>query len=141
MIDKDSRPSGRHLAKTKEYVEVLLPALRYLARRHGYALAVHGSLERDIDLIAVPWQEYAQDAVSLVSAMRRACEAITGFAAWPNEWTEGSESPKPIGAADNPNQKPHGRMAWSILLGGGPYIDISVMPRITPPPKDNDGAP
>lgn len=33
--------------------------IRKLAREVGYAIGVHGSLERDLDLIAVPWVEEA----------------------------------------------------------------------------------
>jgi hypothetical protein len=44
-------------------VDILLPALREVARRFGYALAVHGSLEWDIDLVAVPWCENAPDGL------------------------------------------------------------------------------
>ena len=36
-----------------------------------------------------------------------------------------------------PGMKPHGRLCWSFHLGGGPYIDLSVMPLapqiLTPP--------
>ena len=42
--------------------EPLIPDIdrvRALAREVGYAIGVHGSLERDVDLIAVPWVEEA----------------------------------------------------------------------------------
>lgn len=39
------------------YAAALYPDLCPLFHRHGYALAVHGSLARDFDLIAVPWRE------------------------------------------------------------------------------------
>ena len=39
------------------YAAALYPDLAEIAREHGYALAVHGSLARDFDLIAVPWRE------------------------------------------------------------------------------------
>jgi hypothetical protein len=37
------------------YAAALYPELSEIARSHGYALAVHGSLARDFDLICVPW--------------------------------------------------------------------------------------
>lgn len=46
MGEHDTRPSEDHIRKTQRLVVVLLPALREVARRNGYALAVHGSLER-----------------------------------------------------------------------------------------------
>jgi len=35
-----------------------------------------------------------------------------------------------------PGMKPHGRLCWSIHLGSGPVLDISVMPRTDPPFPD-----
>jgi len=37
------------------YAAALYPDLAAICISHGYALAVHGSLARDFDLIAVPW--------------------------------------------------------------------------------------
>ena len=39
------------------YAAAIYPKLCGLFQKHGYALAVHGSLARDFDLIAVPWAE------------------------------------------------------------------------------------
>lgn len=35
----------------------MYPELAEVARKHGYALTVHGSLRKDFDLFAVPWVE------------------------------------------------------------------------------------
>ena len=124
MIGKDPRPGEDHINRTREYVRILLPALREVARRNGYALAVHGSLERDIDLIAVPWRDSAVGASYLVTRMFEVCKVVTG-AVWPGQ--EGDAVPVP-------ETKPCGRLAWAIRFPGdegGPYIDLSVMP---PPP-------
>ena len=37
------------------YAAALYPDLAAICIKHGYALAVHGSLARDFDLVAVPW--------------------------------------------------------------------------------------
>ena len=89
----------------------MLPRLTTVAREYGYALAVHGSLQRDLDLIAVPWSEVAVPAEDLIFAI---ANSAGGFM-FPHE--KGIE-------------KPHGRRAWVIHLGAGMYIDLSVMPRI-----------
>jgi len=95
-----------------------IDAMRDAAKAKGYALGVHGSLARDIDLIAVPWSEDAASAEDVAEAIRAAAEKAN-----------------PLGvcfAGDgdtNPRPKPHGRLCWSFHLGGGPYIDLSVMPR------------
>jgi hypothetical protein len=83
-----------------------------VARRHGYALCVHGSLNRDLDVVAVPWTSDAIDADELAEALRHECD----------------------GKYSNNSPKPHGRKAWAFQLGGGPWVDLSVMPRRKPAP-------
>jgi hypothetical protein len=108
----------------------LLAAARVAARRHGYALAIHGSLSRDLDLVAIPWVVKAATNEDLVEAVREAVHGcifvgplhpMAGKPGWevhPNRQVGG-----------NPSVRPHGRYAWSIhLLGTGTYLDLSVMP-------------
>lgn len=99
----------------------LYPALVRCAREMGYALALHGSMERDFDLIAVPWTAEARPAAELVAEVVRLVDGYvkTDINAEPGDYTE-----------RNPEPKPHGRLAWAILLGRDRYIDLSVMPRI-----------
>lgn len=49
----------------------VIDEVREIAREHGYALGVHGSMRenRDIDLIAVPWTRKARACSSLVKAV------------------------------------------------------------------------
>lgn len=90
----------------------LYPQLAEIARRHGYALAVHGSLGRDMDLICVPWAE-------TVSEPRAVIDAITSKLAI-----------ELVGDAGTP--KNHGREAWTIAVGFGEcFIDLSFTPRVT----------
>lgn len=93
----------------------LIGPLRDKARELGYALAVHGSLIRDIDLVACPWIAEAVDAQTLA-------ESLLEVAAKHNNGTA-------FLRAGCPGYKPHGRLVWSLHLGDGPYIDLSVMPR------------
>ena len=83
--------------------------LQSIARACGYALALHGSMQRDLDAIAVPWTKLAVDARTLVE---RICEGMGLLVA------DGS-----------PGDKPHGRQVWSLLLGDVGFVDLSVMPR------------
>jgi hypothetical protein len=131
MGDTDRRPSEDHIRRSRQLVSILLPALREVARRYGYTLAVHGSLERDIDLVAVPWREGPGSAETLARALYVACEAVIGYVSGPAGWTEKEAYPPPSGSLPNPEKKPHGRLGWVIQMGG-PYIDLSVMPPVVP---------
>lgn len=74
---------------------------------HGYAMAVHGSMQRDLDIVAVPWTAKAKAARTLVKAL---CDHLGCEAAAPSE-------------------KPHGRIAYTLLMGGACFMDLSIMPR------------
>lgn len=97
---------------------LMIDPIRKVARQLGYAIAVHGSLARDIDLIACPWTEEAVDAETLAHAVFRIVQAFN----------------KEVFVSvdkDCPRSKPHGRLAWSLHFWGS-YIDLSVMPRVPP---------
>ncbi len=102
------------------YYLKLLPAIREAAAKWNYAIGLHGSMTRDFDLIAVPWLTEAGSAAQVVEEIRA---AVSGHIA---ERSDGEPWPR---------KKPHGRLAWSIQVGGGgAYLDLSVMPRISLPP-------
>lgn len=114
-IGKDPRPSQQHQEQVKKYCDILLPALREVAGQCGYAIAVHGSLQRDIDLVAIPWREMEMDADYLVEKLTGVVNAI--FTA----------------KLEPPSEMPHGRRAWIIRFCAHHYIDLSVMPRVVKP--------
>lgn len=136
MIGKDARPGEEHIRRTRELCDTLLPALRECAPRKGYALATHGSLERDIDIVAVPWApEFATCAAAdLAASLFAVCEAVLGRCTWAGGWTADATCDPPSGSLPNPELKPHGRLAWVIHVVAT-YIDLSVMPRTPPAPK------
>ena len=85
--------------------------LKDIAHKHGYALAVHGSFTRDMDLIAVPWIDSPSSHEELLSEM---FDAI----GYDRHW----ETPYSSKAL-----KPHGRIAYTLPTGAGGYVDISIM--------------
>ncbi len=102
----------------------LLPGMRRVAHSLGYALGIHGTIERDCDLIAAPWTDEASSAEVLIEALR---EEVNGFIV--------RDLPGDVwnGVHRNPVPKPHGRLAWAIRLSdpeGRLYFDVSVMPRV-----------
>ena len=91
----------------------MLSKMDRIAWRHGYALAVHGSMTRDLDLIAVPWVEDASNHDALLSDLQEFIVANTDIKA---------DGPF------RPTVKPHGRMAYTIPMGyKGHCLDVSIM--------------
>lgn len=99
----------------------IMPEMIEVAKACGYALGVHGSMSHDLDLIAAPWVWNAFPPRTLVE---RIAAYVGGFIADRGAYIM-SPSPEP---------KVHGRTGFSIYFNKrftGPYIDISVMPRVT----------
>lgn len=94
----------------------LYPGLATVAREHGYALAVHGSLARDLDLVAVPWVDEAGDPNALVEALADHLQTYRH--------------------ANDPVQRPFGRLTWALPIMGHAFVDVSVVPRGAPVPRD-----
>jgi hypothetical protein len=98
---------------------VLFHKLAPVARELGYALAIHGTLARDLDLIAVPWTEQAVPEGELVEAIRA---HVGGTINNDPQAQAGDET------RTNPVLRAHGRYCWAIQIGGGMYLDLSVTP-------------
>lgn len=88
----------------------LYPGMCEVAREYGYALAIHGSVETDMDCIAVAWVDEAVSKYDLIKCFESYFKLM-----FPE--TELSEA----------TSKPHGRTAWAFNIGNGAQIDISVV--------------
>jgi hypothetical protein len=86
------------------------PILRDIAIEHGYALAIHGTLTRDFDLIAVAWTNEAKTPIELLTAISKKVGTHRNIPYVANE------------------EKPHGRTSYVIQAGSGGYFDISIIP-------------
>ena len=97
-----------------------LDAIREAARECGYAIGVHGSLKRDLDLIAAPWVTDHATAEVLVRAVHR---AACGLESASYHWTQ-----KPIGriATSFPICWTNESMGYDTPSLG--CIDLSIMP-------------
>ena len=94
--------------------EHAIAAAQNAARGQGYAVAVHGSRVRDLDLIAVPWIDNCAITPLMIAEIIAA--AIPGV------------------LQGKPEKKPHGRIGFTIYprwhYGFDRwYVDLSVMPR------------
>jgi len=102
--------------------------LKQIAREYGYNLVLHGSMNRDLDLIAIPWSTICQGEHGRM--IQEFCEHI------------GESKIMRLPQEGNPlyNTTQHGRMQYVININRecqrigedwvDPqyYIDISVMP-------------
>lgn len=90
----------------------MYPALTEIARQHGYAMAVHGSMQRDFDVVCIPWIEAPSDPTIVVEAMCRE------FA---------------ISCVGKPETKFHSRLVYTLSVEFGDcFLDLSFMPRSGP---------
>lgn len=98
----------------------VIPKLRAAARQCGYGLGVHGSLRRDLDLIATPWVEEYCTKHELACALHKAACGLTQSS---YEWGY---------------DKPHGRITTTMPIcwvnfknqgtkRGSGYIDLSIV--------------
>ena len=118
------RLARRELAKrailggeTTRYLELNYRLLMQVAKRHGYSLTVHGSMLRDIDLVAVPWVARCKAPSTLIKAFKSIVEVQSG------------REKVYVRINKKPEIKPHGRLAWSLWFSRSAYLDISVCAR------------
>lgn len=88
--------------------------LTSIAAEHGYAIALHGSFTRDLDLVAVPWTQ----AASLPAVLLKAVFECIG-------WTHDEDTAERV--YQDRTEQPHGRTSYAIPTGAGGYIDLSIM--------------
>ena len=104
----------------EEFYKSRLPAIREAAKKHGYAIGVHGSMRRDLDLIAVPWGGVYTTASILAEAIQVAACGINqhGYS-----WEH-----KPLGriATSFPICWSPPTESGTLVINSG-HIDLSVM--------------
>lgn len=102
---------GNTIEVSGSHIHPKLPDVDYireLAKQVGYAIGEHGSKERDLDLIAVPWRDTAVCSSKLVEHLATTLKAIVVETEY----------------------KPHGRVAVTLQVNG--YykpIDLSITPK------------
>lgn len=91
----------------------LYPILKEIAYNYGYALGLHGSVQRDFDIIAVPW-------IQRPRSYKKMLKEFAKEIGWTFDWSF------------SPTKKPHGRLAFTLLCqdnyhGENAYLDIGIM--------------
>lgn len=87
----------------KQFYDSIIVKLKEVAKNHGYALAVHGTMTRDLDLIAIPWVDNYTEKNKLAEELQMvACGFTMDHYSW--------------------EQKPHKRTATSFPVCFIDYI-------------------
>lgn len=93
------------------YAAALYPKLCKIFQKHGYALAVHGSVATDFDLIAVPWAKKVSKPDVVLKAMTDVFD---------------------IHLIGKPTKRNHKRVAYAYNIGFDRCsLDLSFFPLIT----------
>lgn len=118
-------------AKPSLYAYYFL-SLKEIALKYGYNLVLHGSLHRDLDLVAIPWQKELGNHESMINEF---VNHLGGSLMLNMRRIEGDKV-----AGDPYTTTHHGRMQYVININRGDmyspidpqyYLDISVMPGFT----------
>lgn len=101
------------------------------ARKHGYALAIHGSVITDMDLVAIPWVEDCAEPEVVMQAIKDHVHALSFREMLRNDLPNISDEQVEEEAVrckeQSPERKPHGRLSWNLYLRHGVKIDLSVV--------------
>ena len=93
------------------FYATIWPDLKDTAVKLGWALGLHGSLAKDMDIMAMPWLE---DAVPIEEMIKALSDCFTG-----SPFKEKHMKPY--------YDKPHGRVVYTINICRGFYLDINVI--------------
>lgn len=105
-LKHEDRPAER-----TSYDDKCIHTMREAVAQLGWSLAVHGSLVRDIDLVAVPWTDDCEPQLAVFNAFLNYGYVLFGQIAF----------------------RAHGRMAATLSGPAAKVIDLSVFPLRTSP--------
>lgn len=92
------------------------PEIRRVAYEHGWAVALHGSIVHDLDLMAMPWVEEHSSADVLAEKLS---EVI------------GTKYDAPKRVIKYDGEKPNNRVVYTII-SGQTWIDLNVIKEVEP---------
>lgn len=84
---------------------------RKAALDKGWALALHGSLASDMDIMAMPWTETATEPMEMINALRNCFD-----------------EPKEIGCSTS--KMPNNRIVYTMSIWADFYLDINIIEEI-----------
>lgn len=108
---KINREAVTHNGRAAFYACVW-PNLMNLAMDCGWALGLHGSLQSDMDIMAMPWTEDAKPVEEMIKSL------VSLF----NEYPSNNED------SIRPHYgKPNGRIVYTLHIFADFYLDINVI--------------
>ena len=113
--------------------------LQQISRELGYNLLIHGSMDRDMDLVAVPWTDSPKTHLELLQAFNKFLNGIEGGALVNDQFfTYEQEEQNILEKYYCFSKLPGGRSSYIINLNRGGrfngyideqyYLDISITP-------------
>ncbi len=94
----------------------LWPDLKDAALDCGWALGLHGSLNSDMDIMAMPWTEEAKPVEDMIKALE-GCFTIP-------------EPDRPYVVTEVSRNKPNNRVVYTIHIFADFYIDVNIIDSI-----------
>lgn len=95
------------------YYATIWEDIRSVAIDCGWAVALHGSLARDLDIMAMPWEKDCTTADVLIDTIISRCFTDNAIAQYAKKVDKIS--------------KPHGRICYAIPIWNDYYLDISII--------------
>jgi len=90
---------------------MMLPLFQQVGLAHGYAIAIHGSMASDLDMVAMPWTEEPSSHAELFDALyNRFCKGAPEIEAGPTYLL-------------------HHRVAYKLPLRGFCFVDLTIILR------------
>ncbi len=81
---------------------------RQAAMNKGWALALHGSLANDMDIMAMPWTENAEHPLEMILALKKCFD-----------------KPKEINLSET--KMPNNRIVYTLYIWADFYLDINII--------------
>ena len=95
------------------FYAAILPELKIKAAECGWALGLHGSLESDMDLMAMPWTCMATSADVMINKL--------------NECFSCSDPNYDFPVKKYEHEKPNNRVVYTISIWADLYLDINII--------------
>lgn len=105
--------------------ERVLTVARIIGKGCGYAVTLHGSGIRDLDLVAIPWTDECRYTPREFMEHLIDSLVMVGMNARSAHFTKEYEGEIPENC-----KKPHGRLAFIIWIDHTYCVDLSIMPRM-----------